>query len=399
MDRRGITLIELLISIAITVIIAGAIYLGLNAALESWGYSKDKLALQKVLNDVTEEITNGIAERYGVRDGLEITAAGSARVEFVPPWTDDTHTVRSKDFVYTLDNKLKPGAAVPITEVKLPEASSYMLAGSALFDQKDARTTQLRLTHVVTAGSEIRFTYHPDPGSSPDTVKSIWWDEEEGHIYTDYYGETENISKNMFGVRIVDFRLRYYDNMNNLVTESDWVDKDELIAITGVEVFVTAGLDGSEASLLNFTSLRNAPMHSGFIPLEEGMKIPIPDSHDIHILQLGNIMGVDNEDVIILEAKPERGKDWVIEILFSRTGFAQPKVRRYAMEYPSGRKVFEAFPGLSTRAGLNLLLMDASGLYDYDDDQDVEDVVILEGDVTLEVVVMDIKGCSLFVKP
>ena len=399
MGIRGITLIELLISIAITVVIAGAIYLSLNAALDSWGFSKDRLALQKVLNDVTEEITNGIAERYGVRDGLEITVAGTNRIEFVPPWIDDTHTAREREFVYTLDKRLKPGASLPITEVKLPEADSYMLTRSLLHDQKESMTTQLSLGQAVTVGSQLRFVYHPDPEYAPDTVKRIWWDEEEEHIFTEYVGEEENISKNPFGVKISELRLRYFDNLNYPVTEYDWVDQEDLISITGVEVFVTAELAGSKSSLISFTTLRNAPMRSGFIPLKEGMKIHIPDSHHIYILQLDNIMGVDNEDVIIFEARPERGKRWRLEILFSRTGFAQPKVRRFVVEYPSGNKVFEAFPNMSTKAGIDLFLMEASGLYDYDDDQDVEDIVLLEGDVTLEVVEMDISGCSLFVKP
>ena len=399
MDKHGITLIELMISIAITVIIAGAIYMGLNAALDSWGYSKDRLALQKVINDVNEEITNGVAERYGLRDGLEIIAAGDRRVEFVPPWTDSTHTAIGRDFIYTLERKLKPGASVPITEIKLPEADSYMLATAVLEDQKHASTTQIRLAQPVTSGSKIRFTYHPDPKFNPDAVKAIWWDEEDKQIFTDYDGEENEISKNLFGVKIIDFRLRYYDNANNLVTESDWVDTEDIVIITGVEIFLTAELGGAEASLLSFTSLRNAPMRSGLVPLEKGMKIPIPDSENIYILQLGNIMGVDNEDIIKLEATPARGKDWVLEIMFSRVGSGEPKIRHYAIEYPSGRRVHESFPGLGTKAGINLLLMDSSGLYDYDNDQDIEDVVMLEGDVELEVVEMDISGCSLFIKP
>ena len=49
--------------------------------------------------------------------------------------------------------------------------------------------------------------------------------------------------------------------------------------------------------------------------------------------------------------------------------------------------------------GLNLLTLGTNGLYDYDDDEDIEDFVVLEGDVMLEVTKMDIEGAGLFVRP
>jgi hypothetical protein len=399
MISKGITLIELLISIAITVVIAGAIYFSLNAALESWGYSKDKLALQKVLNDVTEEITNGIADSYGLKDGLEIMTAGSARIEFVPPWTDDTHTVTRKDFVYTLNRKIKPGAAVPITELKLPGSTECLLASAALIDEKASPLSRVRLLEIASSGSQLRFTYHPDPDANADVIKAIWWDPGDKDVYSEYLGEVKNISKNPFGVEIVELKLRYYDNANNLVTEFEWTDRKDLNLITGIEVFVTAKLGQYKTSLLNFVSLRNAPMRSGYLPLRKGTSVSIPDSHNIHTFILSNISGVDNEDVLELEAIPESGKEWRIKIIFNRIGFSDPKIGKYTIEYPPGHPVYTAYPKTDATLGLNLLMLDSSGLYDYDDDEDIEDFVMLDGKVTLNIKKMDVEGVGLFIRP
>ena len=399
MSPKAFTLIELLISIAITVIIAGVIYFGLSAALESWGYSKDRLALQKVLNEVTEEITNGIAASYGLKDSLEIITAGYARVEFVPPWTDDTHTVSGEGFVYTLNRKIKPGTAAPITELKFPESDEYLLASVAMIDKKQSLLSQVRLVETVPHGSQIRFTYHPDPEANPDVIKTIWWDDEDGDVYSEYLGEVKNISKNAFGVKIIELKLRYYDNANNLVTDFEWVDMGDLNLITGAEVFITAELGQYTTSLLNFVSLRNAPMRSGYLPLKQGMRIPIPNSHDIHTFLLSNISGVDNEDVLEFEAVPETGKSWRVKIVFSRVGFSDPKIGKYTIEYPPGHQLYTASPKTDAILGLNLLLLDSVGLYDYDDDEDIEDSVILDGKVEFKVKDMDVEGVGLFVRP
>ena len=45
---------------------------------------------------------------------------------------------------------------------------------------------------------------------------------------------------------------------------------------------------------------------------------------------------------------------------------------------------------MSVDAGLNLLSLGANGLYDYDDDEDIEDFVILDGKVTLKITKMDV---------
>jgi len=397
--KKAFTLIELLISIAITTIIVGAVYLSLNTALETWGYSRDQLALQKVLSQTIDEVLNGNAAIYSIKDSLEILAAGGERIEFVPPWTDDTHSVAAKNFIYTLNRKVKPGTAVPIGELKLPESKKYRLVPVRKIELDDSEISQVRLGLAAPLGSDLRFTYQPDPKSNSDVVKAVWWDPEVKQVYCEDSEGIENISRNPFGVEITKMIFRYYDNTNKLVTDYAWVDQRDLNIITGVEVYMEAKLGQYTQTLISFANLRNSPMRSGYLTLREGTRLPIADSYNIHTLLLTNLSGVSSGDELQIEAVPRSGKSWRVKIKFQKTGRSKAKIESYTVEYPPQHPVYTEYPRSSIDVGLNLLSLGANGLYDYDDDQDIEDFVLLEDDVVLEVTKMDIEGAGLFVRP
>ncbi len=399
MRKRGFTLIELLISISIATIIVGVVYFSLDTALESWGYSRDQLALQKVTSQVIDEIVSGAPGYYGIKDSLEIMAAGSERIEFVPPWTDDTHSAADRNFIYTLNRKVKPGAAVPIGELRMPESYKYQLVPVKKIELEDSELSQVRLGLIAPLGSDLRFTYQPDAKQHDDVIKRIWWDPEARQVYAETSEGTENISRNPFGVEITKMELRYYDNANTLVTDYEWVDDRDLNMITGVEVLVEAELGQYQQSLLSFASLRNAPMRSGYLALRQGTRLPIPDSTNIHTLLLTNLSGVSSGDELQLELIPRSGKTWRVNIKFQKTAGRKAKLESYTIEYPPQHPVYTEYPRSSIDSGLNLLVLGANGFYDYDDDEDLEDFVILEGDVILEVTKMDIEGAGLFVRP
>jgi len=377
----------------------GTVYFSLDTALESWGFSRDQLALQKVLSEVMDEVINGTSAVYGARDSMEVMAAGSSRIEYVPPWTDDTHSVATRNFVYTLNRRIKPGTAVPIAEIKLPESSKYQLVPAKKIESEDATISQVKLGLAAPLGSELRFTYHPDAKTHADTVKAVWWDPEAQQVYSEDAEGIENISRNPFGVKITNMRFRYYDNSNNLITDFEWVDNRDINVITGVELYVEAELGQYSQSLVSFANLRNAPMRAGYLALREGTRLPIPDSANIHTLLLTNISGVSSGDELQIEAVPRSGKPWRVNVRFQKTGRSSAKIESYTIEYPQQHPVYTEYPRTGIGVGLNLLALGANGLYDYDDDEDIEDFVILEGDVTLEVTKMDIEGAGLFVRP
>lgn len=397
--NKSFTLIELLISIAIAVIITAAIYFSLDTALESWGYSRDQLALQKVSSETIDEVVGGTAAVYGLRGSLEIISAGTKRIEFVPPWTDDTHSAASRGFIYALNRRLKPGTAIPIGEIKLPESGKYRLVPVSIVELEDTNISQVKLGLAAPGGSQLRFTYHPDARTNPDVVKTIRWDADAQQVYSEDKDGIENISRNPFGVKITDMRMDYYDNTNKLITDCEWVDEKDLNMITGIEVYLEARLGQYTQSLVSFVNLRNSPMRSGYLALRKGTRIPIPDSHNIHTLLITNISGVSGGDELQLEAVPGSGKAWRINIKFSRYGLSNPKIESYTIEYPPQYPVYTGYPRTSIDIGLNLLILGVNGLYDYDDDEDVEDFVMLEDEVVLEVTKMDIEGAGLFVRP
>ena len=397
--KKGFTLIELLISIAIAVVITASVYFTLSTALESWGYSRDQLALQKVISGVIDEVMSGSVVAYGIRDSLEVISAGSNRIEFVPPWIDDTHSVASRDFIYTLNRKIKPGVGVPIGEIKLSNSGDYKIIPVKKIELEDTAISQVKVGLIAPLGSELRFTYHPDAKANITVMKTIWWDAEAREVYSEDSEGVESISKNAFGVKITNMKINYYDNTNTLITDTEWVDERDLNMISGVEVYVEAQLGQYTHSLIGFVNLRNAPLRAGYLTLREGSRIPVPDSRNIHTLLLSNISGVSSGDELQIELTPKAGKSWRINVVFERLGLSNPKIESYVIEYPSGHPVHTEYPRRGIDLGLNLLTLGTNGLYDYDDDEDIEDFVVLEGDVMLEVTKMDIEGAGLFVRP
>ncbi len=407
---NGFTLIELLVAVTISVFIAAAIYWSVVTALQSWGYIKDELMLQKVASQIMQDLTEGPPDGYGLRDSLEVIKAYQDEVEVVYPWSDDTHMAQSGVKIYTLNRHIKPGTAIPIGETRLSEEDIYHSIPVTILDWgKKEELNKVQLGLNIAPGSLLRFIYHPDAKKNPDVISSYNWIKEEGHIYfRDERGERV-ISKNPFGIKVTNFLLRYYDNANSELAEGGDVDEEDFQFIAGIEIFIEISIPARIGSaegkkvkkkeLLSFVNLRNSPARGGSVSLREGMKMNIPNSKDIKILFITNLSGIDDKDVIRLEAEPSSGKEWRLTVNFKREGLAVPTIDSYTIEYPTGHAILTDRPQTSVELGLNLLSLGTNGLQDYDDDEDVEDFVILEGEVEFKVTKMDIAGAALFVRP
>lgn len=398
---KAFTIIELVITTAISTMIAGALYFSLKTALDTWVISQDQLLLQQASSRIMEELVEGSPEAYGIRDALEIVDGSGARLVLVMPWTDDTHDVYSGVSNYTLNKHIKAGASPPIAEALLPQSDEYKVVPIAMIDKgKSEDRPEVHLDMGVPAGSSLRFTFHPDYKRDADVLTTLRYDESAGAIFIEDKDGSREVYKNPFGVKIIDFRMRYYDNTNTEVGVNGSISNADIPVITGIEVaFKAQSKNGENRETVTFVSLRNAPMHSGNLTLREGTKFAIPNSKEAKALFLTNLSGIDNQDFLSLEAKPQTGKPWVIKIQFSKlSNLSEPIIDNYAIEYPEGNKVFAYRPRTPASFGLSLLSLGPNGLYDYDYDA-VEGEVILDGKVTLEVKKMDIGGASIFVKP
>ena len=169
--------------------------------------------------------------------------------------------------------------------------------------------------------------------------------------------------------------------------------------VTGIEVTLEAKLVSRTQKLTTFVNLRNAPMRTGYVSLVRDMCLQIPNSESVRTLLITNLSGVTSGSILTLEAIPHAGKSWRARFDFERTGSLNPVIKRVSVEYPLQHEVLTDYPRTGTDLGINLLLLGSGGLYDYDDDPDVDDVAKLEGDVALCVTGMTIKGAGLFVRP
>ena len=388
-----------MVSIALIVIIVSTVYFAVNGALDSWSWCRDQLSLQKVLTETMDSVISGTSRSFGLKDSLEITSAGRTRMEFVPPWVDDTHSSAPREFTYTLNRRLKAGASVPIGEIRMPETSLWKLVPVQKVPLEDDETTEVKLGLSVPEGSELRFVFHPDWAADPDVIRKVFWDKESKQLMMDSGDSIESISKNFFGVEILRVDFRYYTTNNEPVTDREWVDEPDLQIITGVQVEIEARRGEQTQKLVRFVNLRNAPMRTGYLTLRKGMKIPIPDSKAVRALMVTNLSGVANNDVLQLEALPHSGEAWRMTIEFEHIGKAKPVIKKVDVEYPPQHSVYTDYPKMSTDLGVNMMLLGPDGMFDYDDDEDVDDAVTMEGDVVLTVNEMTIKGAGLFVRP
>lgn len=397
--KRSFTLIELLIAISISIMIAAALYFSLRSAFESWDLSQDLLILQQVSSRVMEELSEGPAAGFGLRDALEIINGDSDYITVVMPWSDDTQRIYSGIYTYALSRHIKPGTSAPIAEALLPEQKDYRLIPITLLDKgRSDDYPQVFVNVALPSGSGLRFTFHPDYKTDGNIVATTYrYGSSEQAIFVEDKDGVRNISKNPFGVKITDFSFRYFDNANS---EAGPVSTGAAASVSGIEIsFTAASKNGNTRKTQTFISLRNAPAHSGNFALREGAVIPIPNSRDIKAFFLTNLYGIDNNDQLVLEARSDKGQEWLLTITFSKMSLlSSPVIGQYTVEYPRGNKVYSENPRTSAGAGLNLLFLGPSGLYDYDNDE-AGDTVILDGKVKLEVRKMEIGGASVFVRP
>ena len=402
--RNGFTLIELLVSITIGGIIAGVIILILDIGIMSWRIGEADILIQGVGQRILDEIIGGSFEFPGIRGCVEIVSAGSSCISFVPLWIDE-HEIRKdldKGAVFCLKKKLFPGSSIPLAKIKSQDDEEFHSIRVSLIEgDKDDTGSSVKVDSALKRGSKLRIIYHPDSSGDSGVAVSYLWDGVRQVLVRNYYGDVREIPARDRGVRVSEIKFLYFDSGNSRILSSSDFSRNELQSIIAVKVILSAVKGDEIRELSSFVNIRNVSNRGRGVPVAEGSTLQIPDSEDIECLILTNIGGVENGDVIELEARPSKGNIWKISVKFGlmpeESGEEEPKLLSLSVEYPPGRAVWSRFLNQPVEHGLNLANF-GNSLYDYDIDGK-RDVVNLDGEVELTVTRMDVDSAAIAVQP
>lgn len=410
MKKSGLTLVELLISITITSILAGTVVLMLKSALDSYNFVQGEMVLQKVLDETLEEIFEGGFDDYGIKDSIEILNAASKSITSAPLWVDESHNLipLKPNTEMILNRPFKAGATLPIAEASsIPRGNRAMrrwytvpitfILGAHADPYKPDDIVMLN--KPLPAGSSVRFVYQADAAYFPDCRMEIKWAGDR--IIRKYNGKEDIIPKHSIkGVAFTDCDFQYFDNTNTLIPfkQDGSMDKELLPQITAVRVTLKAKGMGTNKEVSTFISLRNTRSAGAGIVIRKGTKFKIPDSKHIRMFSLSNVIGVKEGDCIDIEAVSKSGESWKVRMELGIKDNVDV-IKKYSIEYPSGMSVYSETINLTTDIPFNFLTLGNNGLYDYDFDKGSQNIVNLEGEVTLTVTRMDCSGAALFIRP
>jgi len=411
----GLTLIELLIAVSISTILAGVVIFMLNTSFDSYIFSQREILLDKTLDNCLDEISTGGFDNFGLKDALEILEVSEDSITFVPPWIDKKGAVKPEhshpDLAaktpFILDRPVKRGSFTPIAEVTSPDGddrqawSQIPVAFSISGESNIAEAAdRVFLEGPLDPGSRIRFIYQPDATFFPECAMKICW---EGNNIVRRYNDIESvIPKNNTGSsRISGLEFRYFDNTNTeVIPEPEFIPN-----ITAVKVSLEAGLKpeskkGPVIAKTGFAyiNIRNSRVAGKGLIIQKGTRIRIPDSRNIRVFSVADVTGIKKDGTIQFVARPEQGSSWKIKI---DLGFDDdtPILKKYTVEYPKGVVVYSETINLTTDIPLNLLNLGGNGLYDYDYDESGDNFVDLKGEVELEVTEMDAGGAVIYIRP
>ena len=415
MDRRGLTLIELLIAITISAILAGTTVLMLKGSLDAYTFSQDEAFTQKILDETLAELSSGTYVTWGIQDAVEIIEARADSFSFVPLWVDSSHKMASMitgEQEFELNRPFKAGAPLPIFEFKRSGSGDFGTASiKFILADKSAQgvssVDKVILAEPVPTDTQlISIIYHPDSESFSDKVMQMSWSPQKSAFIRQYAGKTDIIPAKVYKeFKLNNANFQYFDNNNTEIvpdSASKGVSQDSLSSITAVKVnlFITpSNIErGKTRQASSFINLRNTRSFGSGILLRAGTRVKIPDSEHIRTLSIGNIIGIKEGSIIQFQAEGERGGVWKVSL---HLGFKDnlPVLKQYSIEYPLGTVVYSETINLTTDLPLNLMNLGNNGRYDYDFDKGVDNVVDLGGSVIFTATRMDCAGAALFVRP
>lgn len=407
MSKSGLTLIELLISIAIATVITGTIVLMLNSGLTAWRFAQDRIVIQAVAEDIETKILEGDFKYDGLREALKVWSAGPSAITIVPLYVDDSYIVKRPQKEFFLKKQFQPGSPDPVVQIKRKREEKFKTVTAKFIygkgDNPNNPDDKIIFGKSPELGSRLRIMFYPDARRDSSVKMTFRWDREAKIIYRTYKDKIENLLKYHPDVKVEEVKFTYLDNLNNEIKsdEEGPLSGSQLMRISGVNVYLKIRRKEDMREIVSFVNIRERGYQMTGVILSEGAEIDIANSFNIVTLALASVAGVDNGDIIVFEAVPEVGKVWELELEFMKVGEVI-KVHRYTIEYPPGTIVAGDTVDQAVGEGreFSFLNLTEDGMFDYDKDPGVDDVVRLAGDrVKLKVTRMDPDGVYLSVWP
>ena len=367
-NKKAFTLIEIMVSMALSAIISTTIIYVLKAGMDSWEYGHGQAVCQFSSEMAVDRIVEGDYFFDGLRESLEITKAGASEIPVGEVYNEKTREFEFKQINYFIESK---GG----------EKKEFIR-----FD-------------IVKTYPKARIIYYPDVAKKSNTIMQIYFNPKKEGVYRKYLG----VEKPLFrgAQNIIGFKLRYFDNSNNNLDMSK-IDFSKTLTtpVTAVEVEVTTESGSETYTLRSFVNIRKKGIAGTGIYLTENAEVLIPKSDEVKILTITNFGGITERSTaeILIESKDPITQTYLVKLFFDNIN-GMEFLTSYEIHYPRGEVVLTKEVNRPAYHGMNLLSVDSTGHYDYDDDDNVEDFVIFNGkDVVLKVVKMDIGGMNLFVR-
>jgi hypothetical protein len=358
------------------------------------------------------ELIQGGFEATGIRDAADFISCGADTVTFLPLWVDDSHTpsaMANKEQKFILNRQFKAGSPVPLAQYQMPDSMDWFTA-SVKFQYGEGNKPEnlddiIKVTDPIQDRTKIKFTFTPDPAYQSNVQKSFVYNQSDKHIYKTYKDQMQDMLRTMPGVKVERLHFIYYDNLNQEIlpaSEGNYLSKEQIKQTTAVKIYLLLSKKDDWREATSYVNVRN--IASVGMSIIEGSIVPLPSSTRMKAFSIGNFYGRKKEGIIRLLIKPADYRDIAIQlkIVPDASGPERMKVEKFQIESPPGKVLASSFINQTFTAAefVNLMALDRTGFYDYDDDEGVDDFYLATQEpVFLEVERLDFAGASLFLKP
>ena len=404
----GFTLVELLIAITLTALIATAVAMIFDASMEAWRFGEEIASIETVVPDLMNKISEGDYVSAGIVDALAVTSADKNGISFVPLAIERFKVNSSADDgqFFELGKPFQLGAPLPKGQIRLPGERFFQNVQTEFHLGKDEKPPQekdrIRFLEPISEDSEVRVVYRPDYAKVPEAVMTFRWNPESKSVVREHEGFKLDLSENSLKVEVTNMEFQYFSNTNAQIIAKDpsgVLDESERQLITAAKIICSVKKGGTEKTFTQFVNMRNLSASNVGIVIKEGDSIKIPNSKLIKSLSIVNVFGVEGKSVLQLRVESQFGNDWVVALTYDIVD-EKPMLVKYQVEYPAGKVVVEKVVSEPASKAFSLLKLDDEGKYDYDNDEGIEDVVNFEDeDVTLQVETMEVGGAAIHVRP